>query len=103
MIRPQSRNIAAELAAERDRQVGPEGYTPEHDDAHTDGSLARAALAYVAASAIGWSVTAITCWPWEPAAFKPTTRRRNLVKAGALLIAEIERLDRKAEAAEPTT
>ena len=34
-------------------------------------------------------------WPyqWE---FKPADRRRELVKAGALILAEIERIDRAA-------
>ncbi|AFQ48272.1 hypothetical protein [Burkholderia cepacia] len=37
-------------------------------------------------------------WPktWEPSWSKPTTPRRNLVKAGALILAELERLDRVA-------
>jgi hypothetical protein len=35
-------------------------------------------------------------WPggWDWSWFKPTTPRRDLVKAGALIVAEIERLDR---------
>jgi hypothetical protein len=35
-------------------------------------------------------------WPWAPEAWKPGERRRMLVKAGALILAEIERLDRAA-------
>ena len=35
-------------------------------------------------------------WPWEPASFKPQDGQiRNLVKSGALIAAEIERLQRK--------
>lgn len=37
-------------------------------------------------------------WPWDARSWKPGDARRNLVKAGALILAEIERLDR-AEAA----
>lgn len=33
-------------------------------------------------------------WPWDREWWKPKDRRRNLVRAAALLIAEIERLDR---------
>ena len=33
-------------------------------------------------------------WPWEPRWWKPKNPRRDLVRAAALLIAEIERLDR---------
>ena len=34
--------------------------------------------------------------PWDGKGWQPTTYRRNLVKAGALIVAEIERLDRAA-------
>lgn len=34
------------------------------------------------------------CWPWHIDWWKPSDPRRNLVKAGALILAEIERLDR---------
>ncbi|GAG33310.1 unnamed protein product, partial [marine sediment metagenome] len=33
-------------------------------------------------------------WPWDPSWWKPTDERRNLEKAGALIVAELERLDR---------
>jgi len=33
-------------------------------------------------------------WPWGGFTWKPTTPRRDLVKAAALILAEIERLDR---------
>lgn len=42
----------------------------------------------------------IEVWPWDESWWKPTNRRRDLVKAGALILAEIERLDR-AEAPKP--
>jgi hypothetical protein len=35
-------------------------------------------------------------WPWEDKWWKPKDRRRDLVRAGALIVAEIERLDRLA-------
>lgn len=35
-------------------------------------------------------------WPWDASWWKPNARRRNLVKAGALILAEIERIDRAA-------
>lgn len=82
-----------DVAAERQRQKDVEGWTPEHDDEHIDGSLALAAGAYAIASA---SATKPFYWPWDERWWKPTNRRRNLVKAGALILAEIERLDRTA-------
>lgn len=42
--------------------------------------------------------------PWEdrlPAWWKPKDYRSNLVKSGALILAELERLDRAALAKEP--
>jgi len=33
-------------------------------------------------------------WPWGKEWWKPSDRRRDLVKAGALIAAEIDRLDR---------
>lgn len=74
-----------DVAKERVRQVSEEGWTPEHDDTHTNGALLQAAIAY-AADVQGW-------WPFG-AGFKPKTERENLIRAGALLLAEIERLDR---------
>ena len=34
-------------------------------------------------------------WPWDRQWWKPKSRRRNLVRAAALLIAAIERIDRE--------
>jgi len=90
----------SDVIAERRRQVEAEGWTPEHDDEHADGELARAAATYAAHTAFGDSASRqfYGClWPFGDG-FKPTTPRRDLVKAGALILAEIERLDR-AEAA----
>ena len=38
-------------------------------------------------------------WPWTSEWWKPSTRRRMLVKAAALILSEIERLDRAASRA----
>jgi len=91
----------ADVVAERQRQIEKEGYTPEHDDEHdSDNALARAASCYALAGLGGNGPFWIThlqtpqqVWPyrWE---WKPADRRRNLVKAAALLLAEIERMDR---------
>ncbi len=89
-------DAARDVLAERARQISVEGWTPGHDDTHEDGEMAEAAGCY-ALNAAGWKTEAIRgCWPikWMAAWFKPTDPRRDLVKAGALCIAEIERLDR---------
>jgi hypothetical protein len=100
---------------ERLRQVTAEGWTPEHDDRHNDGSLARAAACYAMAGSIEAGAsrsgllnilwypeppTLTSClqklWPWDMDWWKPKDPRRDLVRAGALILAEIERLDRAA-------
>ncbi|ASY56455.1 Phage protein [Sinorhizobium sp. CCBAU 05631] len=99
-----------DVIAERRRQVEAEGWTPEHDDQHDDFSLAKAASVYAAAAAVGRADRAVMdhrglqgtpgklqeLWPlsWDISWLKPTSRRRDLIKAAALIIAEIERLDR---------
>ncbi|HGO9838641.1 hypothetical protein [Pseudomonas aeruginosa] len=83
-----------DVQAERKRQITAEGWTPEHDDEHDGGELADAAACY-ALSAAGWSTYAAReRWPWPLEWWKPSTARRDLVKACALGLAEIERLDR---------
>lgn len=91
---------ARDVLAERQRQVSAEGWTPEHDDAHTPGTLSQAAGCYIDWN--GWEAEYQTegsrpiNWPWDAKWWKPSDERRNLVKAGALILAEIERLDRAA-------
>ena len=107
--------IGHELMDERKRQIGEEGWSREHDDRHNDGSLAKAAAAYallagerpylVGEHSRSWAVSRYLnaleyLWPWPDAPIKGDTRQA-LVKAGALIMAEIERLDR-AETKEPS-
>lgn len=87
---------AHDVLAERRRQVTAEGWTLEHDDWYGCGELASAAAAY-ALSGAGWDKgSVIDYWPWELTAFKAEFGRRSLIKAAALLLAEIERIDRAA-------
>lgn len=87
-------DAARDVLGERRRQVTAEGWTPERDDKYTKRELAYAASNY-AVSELKHGDPPIT-WPWDKRWWKPTTPRRNLVKAGALILAEIERLDRAA-------
>ena len=92
-----------EIAAERERQKTVEGWTAEHDDEHDDDDLAIAAACYALPDRIRRIVifdrTLLErIWPWSKDWWKPKRdRRRQLVKAGALIVAEIERLDRAAQ------
>lgn len=96
----------ASIAAERQRQREVEGWTPEHDRRHGDFQLLDAAVCYLLAPHYRASIWPPDRWPWEPEAWKPSPndRRRELVKAGALIAAEIDRMDaieRAAHAPEP--
>lgn len=94
--------IIDEIAAERRRQVEAEEFYPKHDDSHRYGEMAGAGACYtmnglkiqnaVLRSRVGDLVADL--WPWAQSWWKPTTRRRDLIKAAALIVAEIERLDR---------
>ncbi|WP_260477194.1 hypothetical protein [Pseudomonas aeruginosa] len=88
-----------DVQAERRRQIEAEGWTPKHDDEHSHGQMARAAACYALAgsSAPNDETAALLvslAWPWDEQWWKPSTARRDLVKACALALAEIERLDR---------
>lgn len=85
-----------DVASERQRQMSIEGWTSEHDDAYQNSELADAAACYaINAHNQGFSTPAH--WPWDPEWWKQSGARRDLVKAGALILAEIERIDRAAK------
>lgn len=89
-------NAARDILTERRRQIEAEGWAPEHDDEHGAGEMALAAACY-ALNAAGCGCEVARNWPWDRSWWKPSTPRRDLVKAGALILAEIERLDRAAD------
>nr|WP_321482837.1 hypothetical protein [uncultured Cohaesibacter sp.] len=95
-----SGGIAA-IADERRRQIEQEGWTAEHDDKYDNFELAWAGITYTHHASIRndreRARTRPSGWPWADAWWKPEDRRRNLVKAGALFAAEIDRIDRAAK------
>lgn len=119
MTRDGTSEALADVRAERVRQMHSEGWTPEHDDEHYSGQMALAAAAYIingdhrteyklipvmqridvrsaedpTHTHVG-NVSAPKIWPWYGQWWKPKDRRRDLVRAAALIVAEIERLDR---------
>ena len=88
--------IFSEISHERWQQISM-GYTPEHDDAEYGGQLAIAAACYATPPDERVAIVK-SFWPWEEFSWKPskTDRRKELIKAAALIVAEIERLDRAA-------
>ncbi|MCS8473485.1 hypothetical protein N0570_14335 [Pseudomonas aeruginosa] len=82
-----------DVQAERRRQITAEGWTPEHDDLYCAAELPRAAAAYILNGA---NDEAPAIWPFVAKWWKPRDARSNYVRASALILAEIERLDRAA-------
>jgi hypothetical protein len=87
-----------DIAAERKRQREVEGWTTGHDDGHDTGEMAGAAACYALSTIKHWAKDQVIkmMWPWADEWWKPKDRRRNLVRAAALIVAEIERIDRAA-------
>lgn len=106
------------IAEERQRQMVKEGWTPQHDDQHDNGEIALAAVAYASPFPVkvrAWiekpcgcrSVGECFCsgriqrwidaWPWDGKfdKRKKHSRVRQLIIAGALIAAEIDRLNRR--------
>ena len=88
-------NAAAhDVLTERHRQIVEEGYAPEGDGVYHNDELSFAA-AGSAVAGTSWDKS-FRLWPWAMTAFKPRSRRANLVRAGALILAAIEKIDREA-------
>lgn len=88
----------ARIRAERARQVNVEGWTAEHDAQHSADELATAAAVYAAPGFERSNRPRVRgkimeFWPWHASWFKPCRddRVRELVKAGALCAAAIDR------------
>ena len=91
-------DAARDVLAERQRQISAEGWTPEHDDEHDGHEMAHAAACYAYPELT--ALVGVKTWPWAAEWFKVRDHRSNYVRAAALLLAEIERLDRAAIAQE---
>lgn len=95
-----------DVVSETDRQVSVEGFTAEHDDQYTGYQLSRAGTAYALVASLDYERRASEAlanlppyiWPWSASWWKPKDRRRDLVRAAALLVKQIEQLDRAAGA-----
>lgn len=85
------------IAIERWRQINEEGLSSIEDADYTNEELAEAAMCYINAKRcreVFFQEDKVPLrWPWEDESWKPTPndRVRELVKAGALIAAEIDR------------
>ncbi|NSZ57813.1 hypothetical protein FY145_07185 [Agrobacterium tumefaciens] len=95
----------ADVLLERQRQIVDEGFDHAHDDEHTGGEIAFAAACYAISGAVPEDnrgkddrLLAVIqfVWPkaWAFTWWSPKDRRRDLVRSAALIVAEIERIDR---------
>jgi len=96
------------IAEERQRQIDVEGYNEQHDSQHNASELIYAAIAYVESAKVGVNCaemgntdeTEIMIRKFDMGRhypygwlFKPSTDVRDLVKAGALIAAAIDRIE----------
>lgn len=94
-----SGSALGDVHLERLRQIDVENRSPVDDDDYSLGQLAYAAAGYAQGSVPAQQVQGClrpSYWPWHPRWWKPGSPRRMLVKAAALILAEIERIDRVA-------
>ncbi|MGY0607439.1 hypothetical protein ACVHXL_06330 [Stenotrophomonas sp. FS3] len=93
------------IASERVRQLCIEGFSRDSDEQYREGELARAATAYVQLAAMDLQVGSRKhiasqeppfFWPWAQEWWKPVDARRDLVRAGALIAAQIDLIDSQA-------
>lgn len=99
-------SIISEIHRERERQYTHKWHSNEEDDKHTEGQLAKAASCYAAGETVyridflcygrdfNPKPSIKDLWPWAGCWWNPKTRRDDLIRAAALIVAEIERLDR---------
>ncbi len=93
------------IAEERKRQIEKEGFDAKHDFSHLPDELATAAAVYALPEhlrlfyntyALGNEKMGVKplWWPFDPEWFKPSPndRKRELIKAGALIAAELDRI-----------
>ena len=100
-------DAAVRIVAERERQITAEGWSPEHDEQHAKGELARAGVAYARRHAgvappdegLGTALGYLgqgsndrlpADWPWDAEWWKPRALQPDLIRAGALLAAELD-------------
>lgn len=94
-------DVITEIAIERKRQTDAEGFDQSHDDDHGDGQLCLAAMAYCQSASTCLADTSPlkarppSYWPWDKIWWKPRSARRDLIRAAALIVAEIDRIDRE--------
>ena len=105
-MRPELARVLEDIRFKRERQIHVHGWTLQHDsDEHSGGELAQAAIVHLQTAFrevfhLADEETTIW-WPWDESMPEELqrrlfaqTKREALVNAAALLVAELELLDR---------
>ena len=80
------------IQAEREKQIARYGYSAEHDQIWVGEELAQAAAVY----AMPAQKRRVADWPFDMKFYHPELNRIDeLIKAAALIVAEIERIDNR--------
>ncbi len=99
MLANQFTNGAGLIAQERRRQIEEEGFDQKHDEQHSAVDLAVAGACYALAGVVNDPAEPIIgpvvkeYWPFAKKWWKPKDDRRNLIRAGALIAAALDRLE----------
>lgn len=99
LLKTKKKSAIELIADERQRQVDQEGWTIAHDDEFEEEQLSLAAASYAMPDRRRKFLSTRNIphfFPWRFEFWKPSpdNRIKELIKAGALIVAEIERLQR---------
>lgn len=93
-------NGVESIAAERARQIAEEGFDTGNDAGYVKEELIRAAICYLLVrsrlSGVALSLGSTMfqhLWPFGREWWKPKSKREDLIRAGALIAAELDRMD----------
>lgn len=89
--------VVDKLIAERERVQNEEGWSALNDDSYVDTQLPRAAVCYLLLNPLRTNIyynIIGELWPFSASWWKPKDPEQDLIRAGQLIIAELERLER---------
>lgn len=87
------------ISEERKRQIEEEGYDEFMDSFRKPNDLTKASICYLKANLMPFG-DIIEDFPWDSLFFTPKDKLRNLVRAGALIAAEIDKFLKESEETE---
>ena len=92
---PMMSRAVCDVLKERRHQIMEHNFDAKHDDLYEKNELTFGALSYLFAVVYDYEPAQVpVLWKWHKSWWKPRSKRENLVRAIALAIAELERIDR---------